>query len=528
MNDTVLTENELNELPKDTLIKLVVGLQSSVSELNRTVSILSEQIKVMNQRTYGRSTESSSLIYMPQLELGINEPEATADDREPEPSLETAAPGRRPKGKRAEEIRKITNHREEIIELSDEELNQRFGEKKWKRLAYQVFTKLEHHPASFEAVTYKIGTYAGTDSETIIRAEKPAEMWSNSIATPSLVSSIIFGKYVNAVPLYRQEKTYAENNVYLSRATMANWMIKASDLYLKYYYEGLKQKLIHESILHADETPFEVTKDGRDAGSKSYMWVYRTADPREPKVILYDYRHTRSYDHLKEFLTGYHGTLICDGYEAYHKLARENPDDFTVAGCWVHLKRKFSALIKAEGASKSKGTLADTAVKKISKIFHENNKLKDLPDPEKLKKRQEIIQPLVDDFFAWVRKYQPYVASGSETGKGFAYALNQEPYLRVFLTDPRVPMDNNPAEQAIRPFTVGRKNWVMIDTPRGAEASAVLYSLVETAKANNLRIYDYIAYLLEELPKHVHDLTYEIPDSLYPWSDSFPQNLFKQ
>ena len=528
MSETNLTEKELCTLSKDTLISLIIGLQSSVYELNKTVSVLSEQIKVMNQRSYGRSTESSSLIYMPQLELGINEPEASMDNNEPEPSLEKAASLKRQVGKRAEDIKKITNHREEIIELSDEELKQRFGERKWKKLPYQIITKLEHHPASFEAVTYKIGVYADSDDEIIVRADKPVELWANSIATPSLVSSIIFGKYVNAVPLYRQEKTYSENNVFISRATMANWMIAASDRYLKYYYEALKQRMMQESLLHADETPFEVTKDGRTAGSKSYMWVYRTADSSEVKMILYDYRHTRSYEHPKQFLNCFHGTLISDGYQAYHKLEKENPESFTVAGCWVHLKRKFSTLIKAEGTSKTKGTLADTAVKKISKIFHENNKLKELPESERLKKRQEVIQPLVDDFFEWVRKNEQYITPSSETGKGFTYALNQEKYLRVFLSNPRIPMDNNAAEQAIRPFTVGRKNWVMIDTPRGAEASAVLYSLVETAKANNLRIYDYITYLLQELPKYIHDLSTEVPDNLLPWSNSFPKKLFKQ
>ena len=529
MNDARLSENELDQLPREVLVKLILGLQSSMDELNHTVQILSEQIKVMNQRQYGRKTESSSQIYMPQLELGINEPEALADESEPEPSLEEAVSRHpRPKGKRETDFQKITKHREEIIELKEAELDDRFGKDHWKRLPYQIITKLEHFPASFEAVTYKIGVYAADDNQTILRAPKPAELWPNSIATPSLVSSIIFGKYVNAVPLYRQEKAYEESSICISRTTMANWMIAASEQYLRPFYALLKKEMLEERLLHADETPFEVARDGRPAGSKSYMWVYSTGRcAAKRKAILYDYRHTRSHEHPDDFLRGFRGALVCDGYQAYHRLGKDHPEEFVVAGCWVHLKRKFSTLIKAEGVKAAKGTLAESAVERISRICHEDHLLKELSSEERLQKRQQIIKPLVNEFFEWVKESRQYVAEQSETGKGFTYAMNQEPYLRAFLTDPDIPMDNNQAERAIRPFTVGRKNWVMIDTPKGAEASAVLYSIVETAKANNLKIYDYFTYLLTELPKYCNNLNTEIPQALLPWSDELPLSLRK-
>ena len=528
MSTTEFTEQELNELPKEVLIKLFLGMQENIKELNQSVLNLTEQIKLMNQRKYGRKTETVSADQLA-LDLEFNEAEAIADPATPEPSLEEAAPKKkRPKGKRAEDIRKVTDHREVPVELSEEELNRRFGENGWKRLPDECITKLEHIPASFEAVTYKIAVYAGKKDGTIVRADKPAELWQNSIATPSLVSSIIVAKYGNGLPLYRLEKTYEENEIFISRTTMANWMMMVSEKYLQYYFEGMKRELMKQKHIHADETPVLVTKDGRETGTKSYMWVYRSLKGRgDPQIVLYDYQMTRSSEHPEKFLADYNGTMITDGYQTYHKLEKDHPMRFTVAGCWVHTKRKFAEYVKAIGKKSARGTLAEKAVNKISKIYHEEHKLEGLPDEEKLKQRQEVIKPLVDDFFKWVKDKAPYVDSASATGKAFTYALNQEKYLRVFLNDPLVPLDNNSAEQAIRPFTIGRKNWVMIDTLRGAEASAVLYSVVETARANKLLGYKYLTWLLTELPKYIHDFDTEIPEHLYPWSEDFPKELFK-
>ena len=529
MNTPNLSEKDLNKMPKEVLVSMIIGLQSSINELNRTVSILSEQIKVMNQRSYGRKSEQVSALQL-ELELGLNEAEAAADPKEPEPSLKEAAPRKkRPAGKRAEDIKKITNHRTEKIEISKEELDRQFGKGNWKKLPPQIITKLEHIPASFEAVTYEIGVYAEKNGDRIIRADKPSELWQNSIATPSLVASIIFGKYVNAVPLYRQEKVYAENNINISRTTMANWMIAASEKYLKYYYEALKKELLKHKYLHADETSVEVSKDGRKTGALSYMWVYTTEDDtaKPRRIVLYDYQKTRSHEHPKYFLRGFSGTLTTDGYQAYHKLEKEDPETFTVAGCWVHAKRKYAEIVKANSSLSNKGTFAETAVRMISNIFHKNGKLDKLKPEERLAKREKDIKPLVDDYFKWVKSNVRYVDKASQTGKAFAYSLNQEEYLRTFLEDPNIGMDNNTAERAIRPFTTGRKNWVMIDTVKGAEASAVLYSLAETAKANDLKTYDYFRYLLTELPKYIHDFETDIPVSLFPWSEDFPKDVFK-
>ena len=537
MAEQYFTEEQLKTLPSDILISMILTLQNNQIEMKRSIDQLTEQIRLMNQRQYGRKTEKKSELYEQlQLDLVFNEAEGTVDEgTEPEPEIEKVVVRKRPKGKKEDSLKKITNHRDEYIELPDEELKEKYGENGWKRLPDQIITKLEHIPASFEVVTYHIAVYApkkDDSDQTIIRAPKPAELWENSIATPTLVASIITAKYRNAMPLYRQEQAYKANDVDISRRTMASWIIRSYDRYLKYVWDAMKTQLLKQTILHADETPFEVNKDGRSAGSKSYMWVYcGGVEENTPPIVLYDYCHTRGTDNARKFLEGYSGTLITDGYQVYHKLANDEPDRFTVAGCWEHAKRKFTEILKSNG--KDKGTysytIASRAEKKIQRIYHEDNKLKDLSAEERTQARQKKIQPLVDEFFDFIKKTESTgkLASESATGKAIRYALNQEEFLRVFLKDGRLPLDNNEAERKIRGFTIGRKNWVMIDTKSGAEASAGIYSIVETAKMNNLKIYDYLAYLLTELSKTMQDLNTEIPERLLPWSEELPDHVRK-
>ena len=517
----------LSGMTSTALFEYVHSLEDTVASLSNNVANLTEQIRIMNERTYGRKTETAAVLDMPQLDLGLNEAESLADEKEPEPVLEEAAPKKKKaKGKKATDLQKITNHRDEYIELTDEELNKKYGEGKWKHLPYEIINKLEHLPASFEAVTYHIGVYARNDDQTIVRAPHPTELFPKSIATPSLVASILYAKYVKAIPLYRLEQAYQQNDVSISRAVMANWVIKGSQEYLIYLYDAMKKAMVKQSLIHADETPFEVIKDGRPAGSKSYMWVYRTnAKIPGPKAVLYDYCATRGHQNPERFLEGYKGTVVCDGYGAYHQLEREHPESYKVAGCWVHLKRKFASVVKAAGPD-AKPSMAEMAVVRISSIYRVEHEIEDLPAEEKLKKRQERVKPIVDNFFEWIRTRRHLVDSASATGQGFTYALNQEKYLRAFLDDPDIPLDNNAAEIAIRPFTIGRKNWVLIDTPRGAAASAVIYSIVETAKANNLRLYQYLVYLLEELPKYINSTHHQVPEKLLPWSDELPKGLY--
>jgi hypothetical protein len=281
-------------------------------------------------------------------------------------------------------------------------------------------------------------------------------------------------------------------------------MVKASNYYFSLIYDELHKYLYDSRVVHADETPFRVImKDNPEDGNTNYMWVYRNGacDSKYP-VVIYDYQPTRKADHPDEFLKGYTGILVTDGYQVYHTLDKKRGDDLTVAGCWVHAKRKFAEIVKAVGPEGANSAIAVKATKKISELFKIDSQWDNLCKVDRERHRKKELKPQVEAFFEWAKGAMATIPKGSATYKGLQYCVNQEEYLKVFLTNGNVPMDNNRAEQAIRPFTLGRKNWVNMYSPKGAQASAVIYSLVETAKANDIRIYDYFEYLIQELSKH--------------------------
>jgi hypothetical protein len=281
-------------------------------------------------------------------------------------------------------------------------------------------------------------------------------------------------------------------------------------------------------VLHADETPVTVIKDGREGTHKNYMWVYRTGEMcKANPVVIYDYQKTRKADAPREMLGAFQGKLVCDGYQVYHGM-EDDMADITVCGCWAHARRPFAEVVKSMGKEKAKGTAAYEALLQIEQIYRKDNELRRLPAKERKRKRRLLVKPLVDGFFQWAKEEQLNVLPSSKTAKGLQYCLNQEKYLRKFITDPEVPLDNNPAERAIRPFCVGKKNWVLIDTVHGARASAVLYSIVETAKVNNLKPYNYFKHLLTEIPKHMDDTDLEFLEELLPWSDYLPDDCRKK
>ena len=265
--------------------------------------------------------------------------------------------------------------------------------------------------------------------------------------------------------LGKQSRDFKDEGVDLCTNTMANWMIKSSDMYLSILYDELHKHLLDSHIVHAVETPFEVVQDGRSVGSNSYMWVYRTGecDDTHP-IILYDYQPTRRLDHPDEFLKDYEGTLVTDGYQVYHSLEKKRKG-LMVAGCWVHAKRKFAELVKAVAPNNSDGIIAAEAVKRISKIFELNNKFNELSKSDREKQRQQVVKPRVNKFFAWAKDAILKVPAESATAKGLQYCINQEQFLRAFLDNGDIPMSNNLAEQAIRPFTIGRKNWELHPLP---------------------------------------------------------------
>ena len=340
-------------------------------------------------------------------------------------------------------------------------------------------------------------------------------------------AAIMNAKYVNAVPLYRQAQEFARYGLNISRQNMANWTIQCADRYLAIFYDYLHERLYDYHVLQADETPVLVDKNGRDTGSKSYMWVYRTGQMYgDCPIILYKYQKTRNASHPREFLRDFSGVCVTDGYQVYHTIENER-GDLKIAGCWSHARRRFDDAVKALPKEKQKESLAYLVLSMIQAIFREEKILKELPVKEREKRRQVSVRPLVEAYFEWLKENICRIPKKGKTWEGFQYSLNQEKYLKVFLDDGEVPMHNSAAEQSIRGFCIGKKNWVMIDTVAGAKSSAIIYNIAETAKANNLKPYEYFEYLLTEIPKHIDDKDYSFCEDLLPWSPALPERCRK-
>ena len=540
MENGHLTYEKLNSLYKEILIQMLLStkeqldnsllkldeMSKQINETNATIRILTEQLAIANQRQFGRKTEKNLVLDEEEgQQLFFNEVEFEFDKGiVEEPDMETVVKSyrRKKKGKRDNDLSGFPVKIEEHT-LSDEELAKLFPDG-YRCLPDEVYRKLEMHPATYEVIEHHIKVYKGKKNGTVVKAKHPKEMLNNSIATPSLVATIINGKYTNAMPLYRQEQEFARQDVVISRQVMANWVIRLTEKYLSLVYDRMKKELFKCPVLHADKTPVCVNKDGREGVHKSWMWVYRTGILcDESPVVIYDYHKQRKQEHPIKFLEDFNGVIVSDGYQAYHNLAKMSENGLRNSSCWVHARRGFADVVKALGEKKAKGTVASKAIVLIRNIYREENKLADLSPEERLKQREKKVKPLVEAFFAWVKSEYGKGLPKEKTQEALKYCINQEQYLREFLTDGRIPIDNSAAERAIRGFAIGKHNWKLIDTLHGAEASAILYSLVETAKANNLKIYEYLKHLLTEIPEHDDETNLDFLEDLMPWSDSLPE-----
>ena len=513
------TAEELNKLSKEEIVALLM-------QVEKQNALFVEQIATMQSQRFGRKTERLECLGQ---ESFFNEAEAEAakDTDEPETEEITYTRKKRQPGKLDEMLKglpsRIENH-----ELSDEELTGIFGENGWKRLPDDIYRKLEYHPATKEVVEHHVSVYASKKDDKIVRAPHPAELLVHSIATPSLVAAIMNAKYTNAMPLYRIAQEMERYDVKISVPTMANWVIRCSERYLYPILDRMQEEFRRLPVIQVDETVCKVSKDGRPANAESRMFVYRSGEfEREKVIVLYDYQKTRKAEHIENYLGNFTGILVSDAYSGYHSLARQR-EDIQVANCWAHARRNFADAVKLlkkkGGPSKQavKKSIAYQALEQIGCLYALEDEWKDLTPEERYIRRQEHAKPLVEAYFAWVKSIDPDTVISENTRKGLQYSINQEQYLRVFLENGAVPIDNSACERAIRPFCVGRANWHLIDTIHGAQASAAVYSIVETAKANRLKPYEYLKFLLTEMPKHMEDNDFAFLDDLLPWSPAIP------
>ena len=535
------TEEQLNKLDKELLVQLFLGLQDQMEGLTRQTQALNDKMQLMMEQLalskksrFGRSSEKMAgpgQIRFMEVDGEIvlfNEAEAVCGLDAPEPdSLEPQQPKKKKQaGKREADLAGLPVRRIDHY-LSEKELAAEFGEKGWKQLPDAISRCYRFVPAKVEVEEHHVGVYSSKTDDRMVKAPHPKKLLSGSLVSPSLAAAVLNGKYVNAVPLYRLEKEFERYGLAITRQNMANWVIRLGESCFGPLYDYLHTLLYRYPVIQADETPVLVNKDGRPAGSKSWMWVYRSGCLyQKEQVILYEYQKTRNASHPRKFLKDYNGICVTDGYQVYHTLEKEK-EDLKIAGCWVHCRRKFEEALEVIPKELRKQSILDLLMNQIRAIYREEGKLSGFSADERVEKRQLVVKPLVDAFFAYVKQNSGRVPKSGKAREAFTYALNQEPYLRVFLENGNVPMDNNASERAIRGFCIGKKNWEMIDTVHGASASAIIYSISETAKANGLKPYEYFEYLLTEIPKHQDESSTDFLADLLPWSEKLPEYIRK-
>lgn len=480
----------------------VKNLENRIAELEKENLLLQEKVGFLTQKLYGRTTEqTSSLGFEGQMSL-FDEAETSVDPSAIEPDLKDVASYRRKKHKgQKEELLKDLPHEKKLCTLAEED---RFCETCGTPLASVgeefVRTELEFIPAKVRVLDYYRETFEcrrcrKEGKEYMGKSPMPYPVIQHSSASPGAVAWVIHQKYELAVPLYRQEKEWGALGVKLSRATMANWILASYRNWLSPIVELLHKKMLEQEYLHIDETSVQVMNEpGRKNTTDSYMWVYCSIKGATNPIRQFVYQPGRSGTYPQKYLEGYHGFIHTDAYKGYEKVT-----DITRCICWSHLRRYFIEALPKD-IDRLDATLPAIAIKYINQLFEIEKKLEVLSP--KGRKEQRLIQekPVLDAFWSWVEESAPKALSSSKLGKAFTYARNQKIGLMNYLLDGNCSISNNLAENSIRPFTIGRKNWLFSGSLKGAEASAGIYSLIETAKANGLSPIKYIQFILSDIP----------------------------
>jgi transposase len=494
-------------------------LEKQVAELTAKLTWYEEQFRLSQQRRFKSSSEKTN---PQQLEL-FNEAEKEAKPSLAEPTVEEITYRRRKKKGHREELLKDLPVETIEYRLSPEEQICSCCGESLHEMSTEVRQELKIIPAQVSVVKHVRYVYAcrrceREDIQTpIITAPMPTPVLSGSLVSPSAMAHIMTQKYVEDMPLYRQEQQLARLGVALSRQTLANWMVQGAERWLRPLYERMREHLLKQDILHADETTLQVLKEpGRPAESTSYFWLYRTGRVG-PAIILYDYQTTRASKHPQRFLSGFKGYLHVDGYAGYNRLS-----DITLVGCWAHARRKFDEALKALPADKRNAEVpAKEGLNFCNQLFAIERELHDATPEERYEIRLKRSRPVMDAFLAWLNYQSPRVLPKSAFGQAISYCRNQWDKLEAFLKDGRLELDNNRGERSIKPFVIGRKNWLFSNTPKGAKASATIYSIIETAKENGLNPFSYLQYLFEELP-NLDIKEQDTIDKLLPWSSALP------
>jgi len=489
-----------NEVLTVDLMKENIALKSKVSELETLVKFYEEQFLLSKKRQFGVSSEKSEYD---QLRLGVVDSESDENIvSSEEPALAVVKEHIRKKRTRKDRLPEDLPVEEIVCELPPEEQSCLDCGNEMHVMGRKAGRdELVVIPAKVMIRRYVTCTYAcrecakSSEHSTIRSARAPQSVIKGSYASPESVAFAAYQKFAMGVPLYRQEQDWERQGVLLSRQTMANWLMRCADDWLKPLVDELGRRILLREVLHADETTLQVLKEpGKQPERKSYLWCYRTSGDTDEPIVVAQYKPDRKACNPENFLAGFSGYLHTDGYDAYHKL----PGNITVVGCWAHVRRKWDEALKIVSPSDRNGSKPMIGKQYCDKLFAIERELASFDASERYEQRVKRLKPLIDEFYAWADNVQ--ARPKSALGKAISYMFSQQKYLRSVLLDGRLELSNNRAERTIKPFVISRKNFLFANTPNGADAAACIFSLIETAKETGVNPFDYLVYVFKMAP----------------------------
>jgi transposase len=477
-------------------------LETRIMELEDENKRLHETVAYLTRKLYGSSSEKTSTLGIKDQMSLFNEAEIEMQENAPEPTLEDVISYRKKKfkGQREELLKDLPREKRFCTLVEEDRFCDRCNSELHSIGEEFVRTEIEFIPAKVRVIDYYRETFECRSCRKkgepyIEKAPMPYPVIQHSYASPSTVAWVIHQKYEMAIPLYRQEKEWEALGVKLSRATMSKWIMASYRDWLSPVINLLHQKLLEEEYLHCDETPIQVLQEpGRKNTTDSYMWVYSTGKYSKYPIRLFEYQPGRGGKYPEAFLKGFRGYLHTDAYAGYNKVA-----GVTQCFCFSHLRRKFVDALPKDVKS-PEITIPAKAIEYINKLFKIEQNLEKLSAYERKDQRLKQEKPVLEAFWSWAKDTSPKVLPKSKLGEAFKYAFNHEEGFMAYLEDGNCSISNNLSENSIRPFTIGRKNWLFSGSPKGATASAGVYTLIETAKANGLNPTKYIEFILSDIP----------------------------
>lgn len=468
---------------------------SKIHKLEQQVETLKFTLSKMNRTVFGTSSEKTVKDTEEERNLfNLNEAEEHQNLNAVEPTIDKVVKKRKSKTTKAESFKNLES-RVIVYDLDDDDKICHECETDLVEVGSKTRETIEVIKKAVKVMEKSI-TYKCPKCGSFHKAVLPKLPIEGSIATSSLLAQVIVDKTANALPLHRQSEDCKRIGLNLSRQTLSNWMIQSS-LQLEIIFNKMKDDLSHKDIIHADETTVQVLKEsGKKVSSKSYMWTYVSSN-YDDNIVLYEYTANRAGKNAETFLQDFKGYLHVDGYTGYNKV-----DNVTLVHCMAHLRRKFHDVYVSLPEEQKKDSNTTEAMNYIHQIYTLDKKSRELPINERYKYKQTHIKPLMIKFRDWLNEKQLTSAPESGYGKAVNYAVNYLPTIMNYLLDGRLELDNNKAERAIKPFVIGRKNWLFSNTPNGARSSAILYSIVQTCLINKINPYKYLAYVLDYLANH--------------------------